>query len=119
MHGLYMLVFTHSVELTSIQSVPYVYNHAKEQFRYLCDNIGLVGVSAKWSYVIGIMTKPSLSCLLCVLSIPNLEFDLQYLTLHSHIHPHAHQMCICAPCTCHVVFMSLITVFQLMCNKTG
>ena len=47
----------------------------------LCDNIGLVGVSAKWSYVTAspshhdqaIMTKPSLSCLLhflCMLAIP-------------------------------------------------
>ena len=47
----------------------------------LCDNIGLVGVSAKWSYMslhhLAIMTEPSLSCLLCflcMLAIPIYPF---------------------------------------------
>ena len=42
----------------------------------LCDNIGLVGVSAKWSYIMSLhhMTQPSLSCFLCMLAIPIFPF---------------------------------------------
>ena len=59
----------------------------------LCNNIGFVGVSAKWSYVtrhhLVIMNKPSLSCLLCFLCMlaipifPFLKFEefLIYLPL--------------------------------------